>query len=152
MENLVWFFLFCGLSYSLYSDLKDREISLYNLFLLIICSLYLGYIKTELEFFLINTGLNILFIGIQYSVLMLYLQLRYKEGKYIFSKWIGIGDLFFFIAISPLYNFSNFVPIYLGCLMLSLCLFLVFRTKLKTIPLAGLSALFIILFECYQWI
>jgi len=152
MNIYVWIVLLLGLTYSLYSDLKDREVSIYNLSLIFLSGGFLGFIDSDIDFFLMNTGLNLLFLGIQYGVLMLYLQLRYKEGKDIFAKWVGLGDLLFFIAISPLYNFQKFVPIYLGCLSLTLCLFLVFKSKLKTIPLAGLSALFIILFECYQWI
>lgn len=151
MQTLVWTIYISTLLYCLFDDVKNREIHLYALIVLGGSSLYLGYIQMPIQkVFLLNMMSNILFLGLQYLGLMIYLQLRYKEGKVLFKKWIGIGDLLFFLVILPKYDFSSYLFIYLGCLIFTVIIFLVYKTKLKTIPLAGLSALFIVLFECYQ--
>lgn len=149
MFTVAFILFLLALGYTFYTDIKQREVALYTLVLLVVAGGFLAQqylpIVTVGQFWL----LNVLFIGIQYGLLMLYLEIRYKEGKQIFSKWIGLGDLLFFLAISIYYPINQFIVVYMGSLIFSAVLYLCFKTKLKTIPLAGFSALFIIFFEIY---
>lgn len=151
MLELVYTLYVLSLIYTVYTDVKDREISIYTLSAIVGTGIVLNMeYKTSIEVGLAWL-LNVAFIGIQYGCLMLYLELRYKEGRQIFSKWIGIGDLLFFLAIGLHYELKEFVLVYLGSLMFSGIIFLLFRSRLKTIPLAGFAAIFILLFECYMY-
>ncbi len=138
------------LIYSVYTDIKDREISLYTLLLLVATGVCINIEYYNVKDVGIQWLLNAIFVGIQYGCLMLYLELRYKEGRQIFSKWIGLGDLLFFIAIGTHYMLNEFVLVYIGSLLFSALMFISFKSKLKTIPLAGFSALFILMFEIYK--
>ena len=150
MEPIAYILYLITLVYTVYTDVKDREISLYTLLMFLLTGFVLSLEYYRVVDIAIQWLLNILFIGIQYGCLMLYLELRYKEGKEIFNKWIGIGDLLFFLVIGLHYLLHEYVFIYLGSLIFSGVVFLCFKSKLKTIPLAGFSAVFILLFELYK--
>lgn len=145
----IYILFFLGLGYTLYTDVKDREIALYTLILLVVTGGFIALKQQSLTTIGLFWILNVVFIGIQYGLLMVYLEIRYKEGRQIFSKWIGLGDLLFFLAISVYYPTNTFVFVYLACLLFSALVFLSLRKYLKTIPLAGFSALFILLYELY---
>jgi len=149
METVVYSLFLLTLGYVFYTDVKDREIALYTLLVLVFSGGYLALESQSFKVVGLFWLLNSVFIAIQYGVLMLYLELRYKEGRQLFSKWIGIGDLLFFLAIGMYYSINEFVFVYLGSLLFSALVFLSFRSRLKTIPLAGFSALFIVFFELY---
>lgn len=150
MITIVYIFFFLVLAYIFYVDVKEREITLYSLLALTFTGGVLALEQHPVEWVGQFWILNIIFIGVQYGLLTLYLELRYKEGKLIFIKWIGLGDLLFFISVSIYYSFDEFALVYLGSLLFSAILFICFKSRLKTIPLAGFSALFILFFEIYK--
>lgn len=149
MATIVYSIFLLTLGYTFYTDVKDREIALYTLLVLVFSGGYLALESHSVKVAGLFWLLNSVFIGIQYGVLMLYLELRYKEGRQLFSKWIGLGDLLFFLAVGIYYPINEFVFVYLGSLLFSALVFLSFKSHLKTIPLAGFSALLIVFFELY---
>jgi hypothetical protein len=96
------------------------------------------------------TIMNLVFIAINIGVLAVYLAVRFKASlRNMFSQYIGIGDVLFWMALTPLFSVFNFIYFHLLSLLVSLILFLLLRlffTSLKksAIPLAGLQALFYI--------
>lgn len=135
------------LGFVAFEDIKKRQIHIGS----VIGLLVLGYFFNQnlvLGHWFLNSGTNLLFFTIQILCLWLYIQLRYKEGRLFFQKWLGMGDVLFLIGLSSMYSFDEMVKIYFGMLIFSLLMGLIFHVKQKTtIPLAGYFSIFLI---CYQ--
>ncbi|MCT4665714.1 MAG: hypothetical protein N4A45_10820 [Flavobacteriales bacterium] len=128
-----------------WTDFKERYIHLFSILSLFILGLW--SVQTyDWTFWLYETGYNLIFVMTQLIGLYLYLQVRYKEGNQLFKKWLGIGDVFFFLCLCFLFTFQVFIAIYLSGLIFSILMVLIFKKYFKTIPLAGLFSLFLIIY------
>lgn len=124
-------------------DFKTRTIIWWSIpiFLIIAISIHFNYFK-GFKFQLI--GMNLLFFIIQLSCLWLYLIFRNRQIVNLTEKYIGVGDILFFIPICFLFSLMNLI-VYLVislmiCLILGLLLSYAFKfsnTNDFTIPLAG---------------
>jgi len=102
-------------------------------------------------------GLNLIFVIVVMSVLFLYVSIREKKLTNIFENHFGIGDVLFFIAVSPLFSTTNFVLFFISGMILSGIFHLAISqmghyvaksTTEKTIPLAGYLAVYVLLLKC----
>jgi len=84
-----------------------------------------------------------LFILVVFFGLWLYLSL--KQGQLInpLKNHIGLGDVLFFIAITPLFSLKNYMLFFITGMLLSLILSGLFTKKNRMIPLAGILALYL---------
>ncbi len=97
--------------------------------------------------FLISTGLNILFISLQFSLLALYLSVRNMKKKNHIFKMIGAGDMLFLFCLCFGYLFNKFIFILIAGLSFSLLTWwfysLLGKKDRQEIPLCGIMALFL---------
>lgn len=128
-----------------YTDFKERKVFLLNLFLCFLIANYIHYKNSSIfEIYLystiINTGITLFIVSILYAYSKFKLRINFSEA-------IGIGDLLFFIILATGFPTVSFLVILTTSLIFSLLFFLSLRPvlKTKTVPLAGLQALFLIL-------
>lgn len=129
-----------------YQDYRSRSV-VWVLFPLLMATgiLYSLYYTDSLNTFLINSSINLGFLLIQF--LLLKLVFRFRK---IVDKKIGTGDILFAVCSCTFFSPVNFLVFYILSLAFSLCMhfsFALIKTNYqKTIPLAGLQAVFLFFF------
>lgn len=88
-----------------------------------------------------NTAFFLLTLGI----LTLYMSLKSKKFLNPFLHYFGLGDLLFYIAVSPLFLLKNYILFFILSLVFSILMQFGLKKFIKenTVPLAGFSALFL---------
>lgn len=89
--------------------------------------------------------LNMCFFILILSILTMYMSLKNKHFLNPFQNYFGLGDLLFYIAITPLFNLRNYILFFILSMFFAICLQFALEKKMKqnTVPLAGFSALFL---------
>ena len=126
-------------------DLKYRHIHVVLPLLIFSMSIYIFYQK---QFITVKVVLvNIIFLLLTLTLLVLYMSIKNKAFLNPFANYFGIGDLLFFIAITPLFYTYNFILVFIFSMIFSALLQVTFGKlmKIKSVPLAGFSALFLLL-------
>ena len=129
-----------------YQDLSKREVSLALFLCTLVLSIFIGLgslrVRVLAEFMIFNVA----FLLFNLLVLAVYLYMRFKAGPLqMFNRYLGVGDVFFWLAITPLLSPLNFVWFYLLSLLLSAIAFALLRRWIpgdRTVPLAGLQSIF----------
>lgn len=127
-------------------DIRKRTIHLILLVLVFLFSLIINHFEKELELrFIVN---NMVFIFLNISGLFLYYIIKTKRLLNPLKDKIGLGDVIFFIAITPLFNLNVFALFFIVSLAASLLLhiFISKKKKHQTVPLAGYLSIFLIFF------
>jgi hypothetical protein len=90
---------------------------------------------------------NVIFLLLTLILLVLYMSIKNRRFLNPFANYFGIGDLLFFLAITPLFYTYNFILYFIFSMIFSALLQVIFGKlmKIKTVPLAGFSALFLVL-------
>jgi hypothetical protein len=131
------------LAIAFYQDWKTRSIHVVVLISLAVTTSVLFY-QMNIDWKMV--GLNLAFITVVMGGLFLYIS--FKEGRFlnIFKAHFGIGDVVFFIAVSPLFSNENFILFFISGMILSGCTHLIIsKTKEEsTIPLAGYLSIYLI--------
>jgi hypothetical protein len=126
-------------------DFRHRAVhwlALAGLFLLFFS---LHFIEHQLPEHLSQFGLNLLFIGLQWSALTLYFSIRNKQFVNIMDRFIGWGDLLLFIVFAAAFSLPAFVFFMVGGLLFTLLAFALQHAigkAPKLIPLAAWLAIF----------
>jgi NADH:ubiquinone oxidoreductase subunit K len=73
------------------------------------------------------------------------MSLKNKRFLNPFQNYFGLGDLLFYIGITPLFNLKNYIVFFILSMFFAICLQFSLRKTMKhnTVPLAGFSALFL---------
>lgn len=127
-----------------YQDLKERKVTLLLLLLSILLGGITHYSKNFDVIFLTNIAINSVFLVLLFFVLYIY-------SKFVLKKHLletmGLGDFLFFITLAVSFPPITFLTIFVSSLIFSLLLFKVIQSRLtiKTVPLAGFQALFVVL-------
>ncbi|MBX2828090.1 MAG: hypothetical protein KTR22_08000 [Flavobacteriaceae bacterium] len=99
-------------------------------------------------------AVTLLFITLMVTLLWLYLSA--KNGRWInpFKKYIGLGDVLFFFAVTPLFAVQNYLFFFTTGMVVALFLALLyFRKKHQaSIPLAGILAFYLIGLKGFAWV
>lgn len=122
----------------IYQDFKERAISAWTLPLIFIIGICLAWSNNLWQLWFLY--FNVIFIGIQLLGVSFYFSLKQREWINITQRYLGIGDIGFFIAITPLFAPVHFCLFFIGALILILLgagAYHLSIKKLKTIPLAG---------------
>lgn len=104
-----------------------------------------------------NILINFAIVILNYGLLTLYFSFRNGRLINISNEYLGTGDIVFLISVSFLFSPLNFVIFLLVSLIFTLSAWIPFIKSTKTIPLAGLQALFLSLqllalfFISQQW-
>ncbi len=133
-----------------YQDIKERAVSLWILLITIFLIGFLHYQHSLTEQFLQAILLNIAIVLAIVCILFLYAKFKLKLAL---QDTFGFGDLLFFMAIAVGFPTITFVVLFSFSLFFSLILYLVLKKKFKhkTVPLAGLQALFFSLIFLLNW-
>jgi len=128
-----------------YQDTNRRTIHVILPVIVFLLALVINYYTSYLT--LSSLWMNALFILINIAGLILYSSLKSRKIINPINKMLGIGDVLFFMAITPLFNLKPFILFFVLGLVFSLLIHLSYSLfkKVKTIPLAGYLALFLIL-------
>jgi hypothetical protein len=134
-----------------YQDFKERQV---YLVLLILSGISMGFLylsSSDPIIFFWNIAMNISVIFIIYSILFFYSLWRFKKHL---SQMFGSGDLLFFIILAIGFSTATFLVLFSLSLIFSLAIYKTIKSNLtiKTVPLAGLQALFISLIYTFNWI
>jgi len=119
-----------------------REVYLF----IFIISIFIGGViylnKTTIEIYLINVIANLLIIVTVNLILFFYVIIIFKKK---FFEAIGLGDILFFILLGVSFPVTSFLMLFSSSLIFSLIVFLIIKSylKQKTVPLAGMQALFL---------
>jgi len=134
-----------------YQDFKERKVSLYLFILTLFCVslLYYRYSNT-LEFFA-NTSINLSLVLLIIGILLAYSWFKLKQRLF---EVFGLGDALFFLVLAYGFPPITFVVLFVSSLIFALLLFFLLKPKLsnKTVPLAGLQAIFLTLVFSLNWV
>lgn len=128
----------------LFRDFKSREISIPVAILLALSLLvwtkqwYLGYMDIAQNWMQIH-----LFLFIQFTLLFVYIQIRHKDGKNLFRRWMGLGDVLFLSSVSFAFGLFDFVFFFILSTLLAILFYIFSMGKMKKIPYAGIAAILI---------
>lgn len=127
----------------LFQDIKDRSIHVILPICILVLCLLVNYNSTNLS--LKDIFYNIVFIGINTLGLIIYFSIKTKSFVNPIDQFIGLGDIVFFIAITPLFNLKDFMLFFIVGLIFSLMVhsICILYKSTKTIPLAGYLSLFL---------
>lgn len=128
-------------------DMKDRSVHvalLVGLFLTVCAFRYVA--MADRLSLMVNTAINLLFVGVQLCLLSVYIVLRFRGTVSSILNYIGLGDILFWVAICPLVNFPDFIVHFVASLFLALMLHVVLcRFSFysgKSVPLAGMQGIY----------
>jgi hypothetical protein len=126
-------------------DLRSRSITLLLFFILGSLTIFSALSQQSVEKVLVTFVINSLFLLMHIMAIFIYLFVKHKRFVNPFRDHLGIGDLLFWVVISPAFSPLNFVLGFLSSLLFAIVVSLFLRnsrTEDKTVPLAGLQALF----------
>jgi hypothetical protein len=131
------YFVYSLLALIAFQDFKERQVYWFLFPILFL----LGFIEKPLSDTFIQVALNLLFLSFIFLLLLIYfLCIRQRPLQFLHSQ-MGLGDIFFFIALSSFFPFPDYALFF--CISLILALLLsapFFILNSITIPLAGLQA------------
>ena len=102
---------------------------------------------------------NLIFLFTSFVALITYMSIKNKKYINPFKNYFGLGDLLFYIAISPLFLLKSYIVFFVCSMIFAIVIQYLFKKYIAqdSVPLAGLSAallIFIILndtlFSWYQ--
>lgn len=126
-----------------WQDSKLRHIHVVLPIIVFVSAYFLtNYLQNNLKLI----GVNVLFFCITIALLTLYMSLKNKGFLNPFQNYFGLGDVLFYIAITPLFLLYNYVLFFITSLLFAIVMQFVLRKWIKkdSVPLAGLSALLLL--------
>lgn len=93
-----------------------------------------------------NLLFNVLFLSITLFVLFAYISIKKKSIVNPFKHYFGLGDLLFFLAITPLFTTYNYILFFILALLFSILMQVTLKKWIKkdSVPLAGLVSVFLV--------
>ena len=128
-----------------YQDFKERAVYVWIFPVLSGLFLTKNFIEIPYSTYLFNTGINLGFCLIQYFVLTLYFSIKNKQLINIADQLIGWGDIVFALVLCVAFPPLTFFCYYLLSLIIAALIGLYFKSQNKTIPLAGIQAIVLII-------
>jgi hypothetical protein len=97
-----------------------------------------------------NTLINVVIITAQFLFLKLYFSLREKKLATIIDKYVGLGDIIFYLLLCMFFPPLTFIAFHTGSLLCCLLFYPLYSKFNKSVPLAGLQSLLMIILLCYS--
>lgn len=149
--NIVFFtVLVVSSAIILYQDFKDRQVSVWLLLLFGITTISSVIYFRDLQTLFYNAIGSILYLGIIWAFLKLYLYLKFRKNKVILDQQLGAADvlIIFFIGLS--FNAIGMVFFFCLSFIFSLLCFVILSFFKKqqdqaNIPLAGFLVFFYVI-------
>lgn len=142
--------LLLGLLYITYQDVKERNVSLWLLIMVLLLMGYLHIQNSTTVLFLANSFVNMGIVFLIVVTLYLYTTFKLKQA---FLTAFGLGDLLFFITIAIAFPTLTFIVLFTFSLFFTALIYFLFSKKLnhQTVPLAGLQSLYFSLIFLLNW-
>jgi hypothetical protein len=120
----------------IYQDFKYRAIHVFLVIGVFICSCLLLWQHQKSLTPMFYTSIFLITVLV---LLWIYITLKNRNIDAI-TKGIGIGDVLFFFAVSPLFSLRNYMLFFISGMIITLIFYILFRNLMKTklIPLAGI--------------
>lgn len=92
-------------------------------------------------------AMNLIFFTLTFGILVAYMSVREKRFRNPFEHYFGIGDVFFYVAITPLFLLQDYIFFFVASMVFALLLQFSLQKMMrhKTVPLAGFAALLLML-------
>lgn len=131
-------------------DIKERKVTLFLFISSILILGYLHFLNVEPINFLTSILMNLTIVILLLSILSLYSKFKLKKPL---KETFGMGDAVFFLAFAFAFPTYSFLVLFSFSLFFTGVIFFFFKRKLyhKTVPLAGLQALFLTLVFISNW-
>jgi len=129
-----------------FQDFKHRSVDLWAFILVLISLIVLNY-PNNLDYWILNSSINILLILIQLLCSSIFISIRNKKITNIWNVYIGIGDILLLLILSLTFSMPVFLFFTLIAYLLSICYALTIKIitqKETSIPLAGNMAILLI--------
>ncbi len=97
---------------------------------------------------------NLIFLMVNFLSLKVYTKIvKKKTEEGLYFGGLGLGDVLFFVAISPLFNLMNYMLFFVSGILFSMLLHLVNKliSQNKYVPLAGYLSLYLIIILGYSY-
>jgi peptidoglycan/LPS O-acetylase OafA/YrhL len=123
------------------SDFRRRKIALAWLIILAACSVTITIILYGLNILGINFIFNFAILIYMFLGVLLYVYIKNRNIASI-KHYAGIGDVLFFLALTPIFEFRSFIYFLIGSCFASLAWWIIIyvvRHKKRTVPLVGIS-------------
>lgn len=128
-----------------FQDFRERRISWILIPLLGSVFAFQSISQNSLNHTSHNFIFNLSFIAFQLGVLTIYISVKNRALTNILDKYIGIGDILFFLVVCLAFSPLNFIIFFTGSILFTLIAFIiyniVFKKPVKDIPLAGAMSL-----------
>lgn len=129
-------------------DFTRRAIHVLVLLGIFVCSLFILYVSnhqwTDFMF-------SVLFLLLVLALLWLYVSIKNKKTTNPFKKDIGLGDILFFFAVTPLFGFEEYLLFFVSGMLITILYHLI--AKIKLIPLAGILGAYLLVLKILSfWI
>jgi len=143
--------IFCLLGIFL-QDIKYREVHIVLFAGLFGLSGFLGYCNYKMfivQIFLYNTA----FFVLTFLLLIAYMSLKAGYYNNPFTNYFGLGDVFFYVSVTPLFMLRNYIVFFILSLVFAIVAHLTLKKIMvqKTIPLAGYAALLLLCIAGYEF-
>ncbi|MFP9119332.1 hypothetical protein ACLI08_16205 [Flavobacterium sp. RNTU_13] len=124
-----------------FQDLRYREINIALPIILFISGYYLLYKKIGQTAFYIGSYNLILFLVI-FLCMVIYMVIKMKSLVNPFQNYFGLGDLLFYIAVTPLFFLSGYLMFFIASMVFTVVCYFAFKKYIAkdSIPLAGFSS------------
>jgi len=136
------------LLYTCYQDFYFRAVSPWPLLTVFVLLVFRGTEILGIEVALISSGTNLFLLAIELLFIFLYIKIKKGKDETVMDKYLGWGDVVFFLAIIPAFLPFSFMAFLLTSLFLIILVYAFFSmTKIKhnrLIPLAGILSLFFV--------
>lgn len=143
LEYILLTLLILNLFLLFYQDVKNREVSWILFPIALVLSGIISVFKITFFEMIIFWGLNLIILGVLFLCLIGYVYFKFGKNANLWD-YFGLGDVLFFVVLSINFSSFNFVLMLIFSLLFSLMLSILLLLKKKTVPLAGLQALFLI--------
>lgn len=125
-------------------DWKYRRIHIALPILIFVFSFYAIQINSFILFKILVY--NNIFLLFTFSFLVIYMSIKKKQFLNPFQNYFGLGDLLFYVAISPLLQLKNYILFFIVSMLFAIVVQLGLKKIVNndSIPLAGFSAVLVI--------
>jgi hypothetical protein len=124
-----------------FQDWKYRRIHVILPLIIFVLSCFI--LRANQTEFINNCVLNLVFFLFTLCLLTIYMSVKNKRFLNPFQNYFGLGDLLFYLAITPLFILKNYIIYFVFSMIFSICLQIGLKKIIKedTVPLAGFAAL-----------
>ncbi len=125
-------------------DFRWREVAVWWLAAMAVCAAGIAVTQEGWSEMLAKIGLNMLLLFYMGAGVVLYTAIKSHKLINPVNSYIGLGDILFFVALTPLFTIKQFAWLLVSCMVFSLMWWYVvraFKRYPKNVPLVATSGI-----------